>query len=55
MPIWGCRQGPPPGRQGKAYKHRPIDSLLDLPCDPEVVIQKRIRDIIEYLAQIQEK
>ena len=55
MPIWGCRQGPSPGAQRKAYKQRPIDSLLDMPCDPEEVIQKRIRHIVEYLAQIQEK
>jgi hypothetical protein len=54
MPIWGCRQGPPPG-QGKAYKRQGIDTLLDMPCDPEEVIQKRIRDVVEYLAQIQEK
>jgi hypothetical protein len=55
MPIWGCRQGPRPGLQRKAYEPKPIDSMLDLPCDPEEVIQKRIRDIVEYLAQIQEK
>jgi len=55
MPIWGCRQGPPPGPQRKTYEPKPIDSLLDLPCDPEEIIQKRIRDIVEYLAQIQEK
>jgi hypothetical protein len=55
MPIWGCRQGPPPGSQRKAYEPKPIDSLLDMPCDPEEVIQKRILDIVEYLAQIQEK
>jgi hypothetical protein len=55
MPIWGCRQGPAPGPQRKAYKPKPIDSLLDLPCDPEEVIQKRIQDIVEYLAQIQQK
>ncbi len=55
MPIWGCRQGPPPGGQGKAYKPKSIDSLLDLPCDPEEVIQKQIQDIVAYLAQIQEK
>ena len=55
MPIWGCRQGPPPGSQTKAYEPKPIDSLLDMPCDPEEVIRKRILDIVEYLAQIQEK
>jgi hypothetical protein len=55
MPIWGCRQGPPPGPQRKTYEPKPIDSLLDMPCDPEEVIEKRILDIVEYLAQIQEK
>jgi Cytochrome c len=55
MPIWGCRQGPPPGSQRKAHKPKLIDTLLDMPCDPEEVIQTRIRDIVEYLAQIQEK
>jgi mono/diheme cytochrome c family protein len=55
MPIWGCRQGPPPGTQRKPYRAKPIESLLDMPCDAEKVIQKRILDIVEYLAQIQEK
>jgi mono/diheme cytochrome c family protein len=55
MPIWGCRQGPPPGQQRKAHEPKPIDSLLDMPCDPEDVIQKRIRDIVGYLSQIQER
>jgi hypothetical protein len=55
MPILGCRQGPPPGTQSKEYEPKPIDSLLDMPCDPEEVIQKRILDVVEYLAQIQEK
>jgi len=55
MPIWGCRQGPPPGLQRKTYEPKPIDSLLDMPCDPEEVIQKWIMDIVQYLAQIQEK
>jgi mono/diheme cytochrome c family protein len=54
MPIWGCRQGPPPGSQRKANV-QPIDSLLDMPCDPEEVIRKRIMDVVAYLAQIQEK
>lgn len=54
MPIWGCRQGPPPGKK-KLYEPKPVESLLDLPCDPEKVIQKRIRDIVEYLGQIQER
>ena len=55
MPIWGCRQGPAPGPQKKAYEPKPIDSLLDMPCDPEEVIQQRIQNIVAYLAQIQEK
>ena len=55
MPIWGCRQGPPPGSQRKAYEPRPINSLLDLPCDSEQVTQSRIQDIVEYLGRIQEK
>ena len=55
MPIWGCRQGPPPGRQRKAYQPTPIESLLDMPCDPEQVIRKRILEIVEYLSRIQEK
>ena len=55
MPIWGCRQGPPPGSQRKANEPKPIDSLLDLPCDSEQVIQSRIQDIVEYLGRIQQK
>ena len=33
----------------------PFESLIDLPCDPEPVIQRRIQAIVEYLRQIQEK
>ena len=55
MPIWGCRQGPPPGPRRKAYQPKPIESLLDMPCDSEEVIKKRIRAIVEYLGRIQEK
>ena len=55
MPIWGCRQGPPPGSQRKAYQLKPIDSLLDMPCDPEEVTRRRILEIVEYLRRIQEK
>lgn len=53
MPIWGCRQGPPPGQQRKPPEPKPIESLLDMPCDREDVIHERIRDIVGYLAQIQ--
>ena len=55
MPIWGCRQGPPPSPQRRAHEAQPIDSLLDLPCDSEQVTQSRIRDIVEFLSRIQEK
>jgi hypothetical protein len=55
MPVWGCRQGPPPGPQRKMREPRAIDSLLDIPCDSEQVIRNRILDIVEYLGQIQEK
>ena len=55
MPIWGCRQGAPPASQGKAHELKSIDSLLDLPCDPEPVVRSRIEDVVEYIGQIQEK
>jgi hypothetical protein len=55
MPIWGCRQGPPPDLQGKLDKPKPLDSLLDLSCDSEAAIRARISAIVDYLGQIQEK
>ena len=55
MPIWGCRQGPPPGRQRKAHQPAPLESLLDLPCDAEEVTRKRILEIVEYLRRIQQE
>ena len=55
MPIWGCRQGPPPGPQRKAYQSRSIDSLLDMPCDSEEVTRNRILEIVGYLRRIQKK
>jgi mono/diheme cytochrome c family protein len=55
MPIWGCRHGQPPDASGKTYEQTPLESFLDLPCDPEPVIQSRIRTIVEYLARIQAK
>ena len=55
MPIWGCRQGPPPSPERRAHEAQPIDSSLDLPCDSEQVTQSRIRDIVGYLSRIQEK
>jgi mono/diheme cytochrome c family protein len=55
MPIWGCRHGSPPSRQTKSTGPRSIDSLLDLPCDPEETIRRRILNVVEYLATIQQK
>ena len=55
MPIWGCRQGPPPAARKKSYQPKPIDALLDRPCDAEEVVQKRIQDVVGYLERIQEK
>jgi hypothetical protein len=71
MPIWGCRHLNPTVLQRKrprrtATQHGslrkvtkpatdPFESLMDLPCDPEPVIRRRIQAIVEYLRQIQEK
>jgi hypothetical protein len=71
MPIWGCRHLNPTVLQRKrprrtATQHGslrkvtkpatdPFESLIDLPCDPEPVIRRRIPAIVEYLRQIQEK
>ncbi len=55
MPIWGCRQGAAPGATKRSYQSRPIDALLDMPCEPEDVIRSRIRDVVEYLGRIQAK
>jgi len=71
MPIWGCRHLSPTVLQRKrhgrtATQHGslrkvtkpatdPFESLIDLPCDPEPVIRRRIQAIVEYLGQIQEK
>jgi mono/diheme cytochrome c family protein len=55
MPIWGCRQGKPRERWQKAIKQDPNESFLDLPCDPEELVQSRIRAVVEYLRTIQAK
>jgi hypothetical protein len=55
MPIWGCRQMPPPDRRNRDNAVQPIDSLLDLSCDPEPVIRSRILSIVDYLKSIQAK
>jgi hypothetical protein len=70
MPVWGCRYERPkvlPLRkvQKRSYTlapksqrrvpEAPLESLLNLPCEPESVIKDRIESIIVYLSQIQEK
>ena len=55
MPIWGCRRAPPSDRRTQASKQRSFDSFFDLSCDSEAVIQKRIRDVVEYLRLIQKQ
>jgi len=42
-------------RKVKKLTADPFESFMDLSCDPEPVIQKRIQAIVEYLRQIQEK
>jgi len=54
MPIWGCRHLSRPVPQSSVTLD-PLESLLDLPCDPEPVIRRRILAIVEYLRLIQEK
>ena len=34
MPIWGCRQGPPPGRQRKGYQPKPIEIVAGYALRP---------------------
>ena len=53
MPIWGCRRAPPGGGRTQASKQKSFDSFFDLSCDAEAVIQKRIRDVVEYLKLLQ--
>ena len=69
MPVWGCRHESPkvPMRkvQKRPYNVAPksrrrapevtLESLLNLPCEPESVIKDRIESIIVYLSQVQEK
>jgi cytochrome c len=69
MPVWGCRyeSSKVPRRkvQKRSYGLAPkprrqppettLESLLNLPCDPEWVIKDRIESIIDYLSRIQEK
>jgi mono/diheme cytochrome c family protein len=55
MPIWGCRYEAAPIRRKKGYKPKPTEQLLNLPCDSEAVIGRRILAIVGYLSQIQER
>lgn len=55
MPVWGCRHESAADARRKARKKKELDSFLDLPCDPESVIQNRIRSVVQYLQGIQEK
>lgn len=71
MPIWGCRHpdkpAKPPLSASPARRHGPrlaahkkphepgLESLLDLPCEPEAEIQSRILSIVGYLSLIQQR
>ena len=50
MPIWGCRA---PSASTKANEPNSVQSFPDLACDPEPVIQNRLRNIVEYLRTVQ--
>ena len=71
MPIWGCRhqttlpdlpattkrkQKIPKRILSQMKPHEDeLDSLLDLPCDSEAAIRKRLLAIVSYLSLVQEK
>ena len=71
MPIWGCRHKDPlptlPATTERKHKipkrilseMRPhedeLNALLDLPCDSEAAIRKRLLAIVSYLSLVQEK
>ncbi len=70
MPVWGCRHqsAPPPHRRLRKHQrylpppvvHTPdddsaIETLLDLPCDPEEVIEARLHAIVDYVKSIQQR
>ena len=66
MPIWGCRQSsprplPPAHRRRSAAAARKLapggdlETFIDLTCDPETTIQRRIMSIVAYLSHIQAK
>jgi Cytochrome c len=60
MPIWGCRYGTEPvprikRKKMRGYQSKPLESILNLSCDPEEVIRHRIESVVGYLEQIQQK
>jgi mono/diheme cytochrome c family protein len=66
MPIWGCRQSShrslSPTRQrhpATAGRKPPADgdleAFMNMTCDPETTIQRRIMSIVAYLSYIQAK
>lgn len=67
MPIWGCRQSsprsslPPHRRHPAAAPRKPpaaggdFDAFMNMTCDPETTIQRRIMSIVAYLSYIQAK
>lgn len=68
MPIWGCRQNNPgpvienrhrrkqaPNAARKNPHANSLEMFLNLPCDPEQTIERRIMSIIAYLSHIQAK
>jgi mono/diheme cytochrome c family protein len=67
MPIWGCRQNSPHRLTTARRRTHPagiprapssgadLDAFLNLTCDPEATIQRRIMSIVAYLSHIQTK
>jgi len=65
MPIWGCRQSSPrPSpldhrrRRSAGVSRKPspdadLEAFMNLTCDPETTIQRRIMSIVAYLSHIQ--
>ncbi len=68
MPIWGCRHQSAPVVRRRLPKHQryfpppvthkrdkstTVESLVDVPCDSESVVQARLLSIVGYLSRIQ--
>ena len=60
MPIWGCRYDSwsvtNRKKRGieKGVRSKPVESLLNLPCDSEEAIRGRIQSVVDYLRTIQQ-